>query len=193
VLADQAAQRAGIGRSIRDADAADLQFALVTRGIPLIRMLSARESSMTEVTIRKARASDEARWRVLWAGYVAFYRASVSEDVTANSWRQILDPASNIHALVAEKDGVVIGICNYVFHDSTWSTQPICYLQDLFVDPAMRGGGAAKKLILACEEEAKAKGAFRLYWQTQEYNAPARSLYDTITPRSSFIVYRKNI
>jgi GNAT superfamily N-acetyltransferase len=149
--------------------------------------------SMADVIIRKAQASDEARWRMLWAGYIAFYRASVPEEVTASSWRQILDPASNIHALVAEKDGVVIGICNYVFHDSTWSTQPICYLQDLFVDPERRGGGAAKKLILACEEEAKAKGAFRLYWQTQEYNAPARSLYDTITPRSSFIVYRKNI
>jgi GNAT superfamily N-acetyltransferase len=148
---------------------------------------------MHDVIIRKALASDEARWRTLWAGYVAFYRASLDEKVTANTWRQILDPASNIHALVAEQDGIVIGICNYVFHGSTWSTQPICYLQDLFVDPSRRGGGAAKKLILACEEEAKARGAFRLYWQTQEYNAPARSLYDTITPRSSFIVYHKNI
>jgi GNAT superfamily N-acetyltransferase len=66
-------------------------------------------------------------------------------------------------------------------------------LQDLFVDPKARGGGAAKLLIFGCEAAAKARGAFRVYWQTQEYNAPARSLYDTITPRSSFIVYRKNI
>jgi GNAT superfamily N-acetyltransferase len=148
---------------------------------------------MAEVIIRKAAAGDEKRWRALWAGYVDFYRGSVPEDATANTWRLILDPGSTIEALVAEKDGIVIGLCNYVFHDSTWSLQPICYLQDLFVDPASRGGGAAKKLILACEEEARKKGAFRLYWQTQEYNAPARSLYDTITPRSSFIVYRKNI
>ncbi len=148
---------------------------------------------MTEVTIRKAEPKDEARWRALWAGYVDFYRASVPEEATAKTWAAILDPASDIGALVAVQDGEVIGLCNYVFHASTWSTQPICYLQDLFVDPTRRGGGAAKKLILACEEEAKAKGAFRLYWQTQEYNAPARSLYDTIVPRSSFIVYRKNL
>jgi GNAT superfamily N-acetyltransferase len=76
---------------------------------------------------------------------------------------------------------------------NTWSSQPICYLQDLFVDPAARGGGAAKALILACEERAKEKGAFRLYWQTQEYKGAARFLYDSITPRSSFIVYRKNV
>ncbi len=148
---------------------------------------------MTDTIIRPAAAKDEARWRALWAGYVAFYRATVSEEATANTWACILDPDSNIDALVAEVDGHVIGICNYLFHDNTWSTQQICYLQDLFVDPAARGGGAAKKLILACEEKAKEKGAFRLYWQTQEYNAAARSLYDTITPRSSFIVYRKNI
>jgi GNAT superfamily N-acetyltransferase len=148
---------------------------------------------MTDLVIRKAEARDEVRWRALWAGYVDFYRAAVSEAVTAATWARILDPNSLIKALVAERDGEVIGICNYVFHDHTWDTRPICYLQDLYVDPAKRGGGAAKALILACEAEALKAGTFRLYWQTQEYNAPARSLYDTIVPRSSFIVYRKNI
>lgn len=148
---------------------------------------------MSQIVIRKAEAKDEMRWRALWAGYVDFYRGAVPEEATALTWKRILDPSSNIDCLVAERDGQVDGICNYLFHDSTWSTQSICYLQDLYVDPQSRGGGLAKQLILACEEDAKARGAFRLYWQTQEYNAPARSLYDTIVPRSSFIVYRKNI
>lgn len=148
---------------------------------------------MSEVVIRKAEARDEGRWRALWAGYVDFYRGAVSEEVTAATWRRIHDPASPINCLVAERGGEVIGICNYVFHESTWDTRQICYLQDLYVDPAKRGGGAAKALILSCEAEARKAGAFRLYWQTQEYNAPARSLYDTIVPRSSFIVYRKNV
>jgi GNAT superfamily N-acetyltransferase len=148
---------------------------------------------MSDVIIRPAEPRDEASWRELWTQYVAFYRSSVSEDITAATWKRILDPQTTIHALVAEKDGRIIGMTNYVFHESTWDTRPICYLQDLYVDPKARGGGAAKKLILACEDAAKAAGAFRLYWQTQEYNAPARSLYDTITPRSSFIVYRKNV
>ncbi len=148
---------------------------------------------MPDIIIRPAAVHDELRWRVLWADYVAFYRAAVSDEATAQTWARILDPTSNIDALVAERDGQVIGICNYLFHDNTWSTQQICYLQDLFVDPVARGSGAAKKLIMACEEKAREKGAFRLYWQTQEYNAAARSLYDSITPRSSFIVYRKNL
>jgi GNAT superfamily N-acetyltransferase len=148
---------------------------------------------MSETIIRMAEAKDEQRWRELWAGYLKFYRSELTDDVTTNTWKRILDPASNIDALVAVRDDQVIGICNYLFHDSTWSNQQSCYLQDLYVDPEARGGGAAKKLILACEEKAKAKGAFRLYWQTQEYNAAARSLYDTIVPRSSFIVYKKGL
>lgn len=145
---------------------------------------------MSDLVIRPARTEDEARWRALWAGYLRFYRASLAPAVTDRTWARLLDPGSQLHALVAERQGDVIGLCNYVFHDTTWSEAPICYLQDLYVDPDARGGGAAKALILACRDDARARGAFRLYWQTQEYNGAARSLYDTIVPRSSFIVYR---
>ncbi len=146
---------------------------------------------MTETKIRNVQSTDEKRWRELWAGYAAFYRAAVPEPVTAKTWAKFLDPQSNMACLVAEQEGKVVGICNYHFHQSTWSDQAYCYLEDLYVDPVARGSGAAKALILACEAEAKTRNATRLYWHTQEYNAAARSLYDTIMPRSSFIVYRK--
>ena len=56
---------------------------------------------MSDIVIRPAAPKDEARWCALWAGYLKFYRASVAEDVTANTWKLILDPKSNIEALVA--------------------------------------------------------------------------------------------
>ncbi len=146
---------------------------------------------MTEVHIRPLAPQDSAAWRRLWAGYLRFYRAEVPQAATDATFERLLDPDSDMACLVAEQDGQVIGICNYLFHATTWSTQPFCYLNDLFVDPDARGSGAARALILACEDAAKAAGAARLYWTTQEYNGPARSLYDTIVPRSSFIVYRK--
>jgi GNAT superfamily N-acetyltransferase len=146
---------------------------------------------MTATTIRPLAPTDEAAWRALWAGYLKFYRAEVPEAATAATFARLLDPGSGMGGLVAERDGQVIGICNYLFHASTWSTAPTCYLQDLFVDPAARGSGAARALILECEGVARAAGAFRLYWLTQEFNAPARSLYDTVAQRTSFIVYRK--
>jgi GNAT superfamily N-acetyltransferase len=142
-------------------------------------------------TVRTLSPGDEAAWRRLWASYLRFYRAEVPEAVTAGTFARLLDPASGMGGLVAEDDGGVIGICNWVMHASTWSLAPTCYLQDLYVDPAARGSGAAKALILACEGVAREAGCFRLYWLTQEFNAPARSLYDTVAQRTSFIVYRK--
>jgi GNAT superfamily N-acetyltransferase len=141
--------------------------------------------------VRRVRADDEARWRELWAGYIAFYRGQVSEAATAALWAALLADDGDVRGFVVDDGEGAFGLVHYVFHRSTWSVQPICYLQDLYVDRAARGGGAARELMEACFAAAKSAGAFRVYWQTQEYNAPARSLYDTIVPRSSFIVYRK--
>lgn len=142
-------------------------------------------------TIRPLAPTDEHAWRPLWAGYLRFYRAEVPTDVTAGTWARLMDPGSGIFGLGAEQDGRLVGLCHALFHPSTWSLAPSCYLQDLFVDPGARGSGAARALILSCEAEARARGASRLYWLTQEYNGPARSLYDTLAARTSFVVYRK--
>ena len=146
---------------------------------------------MSTVSIRRPKAGDETAWRALWAGYISFYRGSVSEEATATLWREILAEKGQFEAFVAERDGTVIGFVHYLYHTSTWSTAPVCYLQDLYVDPKSRGGGAARSLMDAVFDAAKVQGAYRVYWQTQEFNGAARSLYDTIVPRSSFIVYRK--
>jgi GNAT superfamily N-acetyltransferase len=97
----------------------------------------------------------------------------------------------DVFGFVAEIDGRVVGLAHYLFHASGWNPAPNCYLEDLYADPEARGSGIARALLQAVEDAARAQGAFRLYWQTQEYNAPARSLYDPVVPRSSFIVYRK--
>jgi GNAT superfamily N-acetyltransferase len=146
---------------------------------------------MAEIIIRTAEAKDFGAWKRLWFDYLDFYRAKVTDEVAARTWARIMEPAGAIGSLIADADGTPCGICNYLFHDTCWAIEPTCYLQDLFVDPKTRGSGASRQLILACEEMAKKRGAGRLYWLTQEYNAPARSLYDTLAQRTSFIVYRK--
>ena len=61
--------------------------------------------------------------------------------------------------------------------------------------PVRGRGGApsrlARALIAAVEAEARAAGASRIYWLTQENNAHARALYDQLAERSGFIQYRK--
>ena len=54
-----------------------------------------------------------------------------------------------MNGLLAEQDGKIIGIAHYIFRPSTWAVEDFCYLEDLFVDPAVRGTGAGRALIEA--------------------------------------------
>jgi GNAT superfamily N-acetyltransferase len=143
------------------------------------------------VIIRPALAADYDQWLPLWHGYLKFYRTRPNEAVTAETWHRILDPKRAMHALVAELDGALVGIAHYLFHDHFWMPEQACYLSDLYVSDTARGLSAGKKLIEAVYAAADAAGAGRTYWLTQEYNAEARSLYDTLAKRTSYIRYQR--
>ena len=145
---------------------------------------------MKNVTIRKLEARDEARWRELWDGYCRFYEREQSEPITRHTWARLLDPAVPMHGIVAEGAGEgVIGMCNYIIHENTWSITPVCYLEDLFVDPGRRAEGVGQQLIDWVVAEAKRQGWSRVYWHTRETNYRARGLYDKYTPHSGFVRY----
>jgi GNAT superfamily N-acetyltransferase len=146
---------------------------------------------MSAITIRRLARADRAQWEPLWQGYLAFYKTSVPDDVTGTTFARFFDDAEPMHALVAERDGEIVGIVHYIFHRSTWTKGPYCYLQDLFTAEHARGFGIGRKLIEAVYEQAKAAGASRVYWLTQEDNATARALYDKLADRPGFIQYRK--
>ena len=142
------------------------------------------------IAIRKIEARDQAAWRRLWDGYCRFYEVTLSLDVTERTWQRILDPASAVHAIVAtDEAGTVIGMANYIIHENTWETTPVCYLEDLFVDPAVRARGAGQALIDWLVAAMQSEGWSRLYWLTKENNYRARGLYDKYTPRDPFVRY----
>ena len=144
----------------------------------------------TAIAIRKIEARDQAAWRRLWDGYCRFYEVTLSLDVTERTWQRILDPASAVHAIVAtDEAGAVIGMANYIIHENTWETTPVCYLEDLFVDPAVRARGAGQALIDWLVAAMQSEGWSRLYWLTKENNYRARGLYDKYTPRDPFVRY----
>lgn len=105
-------------------------------------------------------------------------------------WTGILDAVSTVHAIVADRHGVgVIGIANYVIHESSLALMPVCYLQDLFVDPDHRAASVGKQLIDWLVAEMTARNWWRLYWHTRENNYRARGLYDKFTPHSGLVRY----
>ena len=143
-------------------------------------------------TIRPLAAADEAEWRRLWTGYLEFYEASVSEEVYRTTFARLLgDDAQDYHGLVAERDGKPIGITHYLFHRHCWRVENVVYLQDLYVDPEVRGTGAGRALIEAVYAAGDAAGCPSVYWTTQDFNATARQLYDRVAELTPFIKYQR--
>lgn len=142
------------------------------------------------MVIRNPVPADEAAWRRLWAGYLAFYETNVPGEVTTETWRRMLDPRSGLIARLADEDGRVRGFSISILHPGTWTTAPICYLEDLFVDPDFRGQGLGKRLIDDLVALARANGWSRLYWHTRASNAAARRLYDRFVEADDFVRYR---
>ena len=150
---------------------------------------------MAALVVRDLAASEFDAWKPLWDGYNAFYgrhgETALPEAITQSTWARFFDANEPVHALVAERDGQLLGLAHYLFHRSTTSIGNHCYLQDLFTVEAARGMGVGRALIEAVYERARQAGSPRVYWQTHETNATAMQLYDKVADRSGFVVYRK--
>jgi GNAT superfamily N-acetyltransferase len=143
-------------------------------------------------TIRPLQATDRDQWDRLWTGYLAFYETKLEPEIYDTYFARLLgDDPQDFHALVAEKDGQLIGLTHYVFHRHGWQAENTCYLQDLYVDPEIRGTGAGRALIEAVYDAADAAGAKGVYWTTQHFNSQARQLYDRIGKLTPFIKYSR--
>lgn len=153
--------------------------------------------SDARISVRPVRRQDHAQWRPLWDGYNAFYGRSgptaLDERITAQTWERFFDAREAMHAAVAEADGRIVGIVHSLFHRSTSRLADVCYLQDLFTDPAFRGRGAGRALIEHVVAQARAAGSSRVYWTTQTTNAAGRALYDKLAEYRGFIVYSREL
>jgi GNAT superfamily N-acetyltransferase len=147
---------------------------------------------MAEVIVTPFVAADRDRWAELWRGYLDFYETQLLPENYDHTWRRLTAAESPIRGLGARLDSAtapLVGIVHYLFHAHAWSTREVCYLQDLFVDPAARRAGIGGKLIEAVAAIARQRDCLRLYWTTKEDNTIARSLYDRIARFNGFIRY----
>jgi GNAT superfamily N-acetyltransferase len=143
--------------------------------------------------IRPVQAGDYEQWLVLWSGYQTFYEVSLSADITMTTFQRFLDSSEPVFCAVAEQNQQLIGMVTLVLHRSTWALTRYCYLEDLYVSPAIRGGGVGKCLIEWVQQFAKQHECIKLYWHTHQTNQQAQRLYNHVARQSGFIEYQMDL
>jgi ribosomal protein S18 acetylase RimI-like enzyme len=139
--------------------------------------------------IRPVALADKPDWARLYAGYAAFYKVEQTDAMRDTVWGWLMDPTHTTEGLVAEQDGCVIGLAHYRAFARPLSASTGGFLDDLFVDPAARGSGAAEALLQALAAEGRNRGWTVIRWITAEDNYRARGLYDRVADRTKWVTY----
>lgn len=149
-------------------------------------------SGANGIRVRPLDPRDREQWAALWTAYLDFYQSSVPQEVYDTTFARLLgDDPRDFNAFVAEQDGRLVGLTHYLFHRHGWKIEEVCYLQDLYADPSVRGAGVGRALIESVYKAADEYGAPSVYWLTQNFNETARVLYDRIATLTPFIKYQR--
>jgi GNAT superfamily N-acetyltransferase len=107
----------------------------------------------------------------------------------------IADPErEGIQLIARQHDGRAIAFATLFWTWSTLSAARIGIMNDLFVDPDLRGSGAAEALISACRDHCKQRQARWLSWQTAKDNARAQKVYERVgAKREEWVDYSLEI
>ncbi|MFF0870215.1 GNAT family N-acetyltransferase [Nonomuraea sp. NPDC003560] len=142
------------------------------------------------ISIGRLMPSDRDAWESLFRAYIDFYQRVEPDEMYGRAWQEF-QADTRMHAFGARLDGRLVGITHFLVHASTSAPDAdVCYLQDLFTAPDVRGKGVGRKLIEAVADWARDGGCSRVYWNTHESNSTARRLYDKVAENRGFIRYQ---
>lgn len=144
---------------------------------------------MAEITVRAVAESDRQRWEELFHGYRTFYEKPHDPAIAERVWGWLLDPARESEALVAERDGDLVGFAHWRRFARPLAGETGIYLDDLFATAAARGAGVGHALVVRLQEIAAAEGATVVRWITAADNVTAQRLYDRVATRTSWLTY----
>ena len=145
---------------------------------------------MSEIRILPVEGRHRADWDRLYAGYAEFYRVTQTSEMRDRVWSWLHDPAHETNGLIAEDaEGRAVGLAHYRAFARPLSATTGGYLDDLFVDPQMRGKRAAVALINALAEIGRQRGWSVIRWITAEDNSRARAVYDRVAKLTPWRTY----
>jgi GNAT superfamily N-acetyltransferase len=80
-------------------------------------------------------------------------------------------------AVIAERDGIALGMALFFHNFSTWTGWKGLYLEDLYVTPEARGSGVGAALLKHLAGIAVDRGCTRFEWSVLDWNERAIAFY----------------
>jgi len=94
--------------------------------------------------------------------------------------------------ILAEVEGVTVGVALFFHNFSTFLGRAGIYLEDLFVLPSERGKGYGKALLAELAKITIERGCGRLEWACLDWNKPSINFYLSLSakPMDDWTIYR---
>ena len=143
-------------------------------------------------TIALVSAADLDDLLPLVRAYCDFYETAPTDAALLDLSRALIaDPErEGVQLIAREESSRAVGFATVFWSWDTTEGSRIGIMNDLYVTPEARGSGLAERLIAACVERCKTRGASRLEWQTGPENLRAQAVYDRVHgEREPWVVY----
>jgi GNAT superfamily N-acetyltransferase len=117
------------------------------------------------------------------------HKVIATEDVLRKS---LFGEKPEAEVLLAYWNGAPAGYAVYFYNFSTFVGRAGVYLEDIFVDPELRGKGIGRSLLAAVARVAQERGCKRLQWCVLDWNKPAIDFYHSLgaAPMDEWIIYQ---
>jgi Sortase and related acyltransferases len=134
---------------------------------------------MTEqLTIRPATSADAATIVHFIEALAEYEKLSHEAQATeADILRDLFGPEPKVFCEIAEWLGKPVGFTLWFYTYSTFQGRHGIWLEDLFVDPSMRGKGIGKALLVNLARRCVAEGLGRFEWWVLDWNEPSIDFY----------------
>jgi GNAT superfamily N-acetyltransferase len=154
-----------------------------SRTLPTMPDLVLREATETDVPLVLQFIRDLAEYEKLTHTVVA------TEDMVRNT---LFGPRSYAEVIIAEWQGAPAGFALFFHNYSTFLAKPGLYLEDLFVNPELRGKGIGKALLRKLAQIAVERDCGRMEWAVLDWNEPSIQFYKSLgaVPMSDWIINR---
>lgn len=136
--------------------------------------------------VTPVRISDHDQWAALFRAYGRSHRLQLSPETIEAVWRRLHDRNHVVQGLVMRRtySAPPVGLAHYRAFPRTFGPRQGCFVDDLFVDPAARGEGAASAVLAHLRRLAAVRGWGGVRWLMAADNGRPRTVYDGIAART---------